>query len=107
MHTPSRVFSVALSLAMTAAVCCAQSITSAHSGTLHYFEGDVSIDGTQVQSKVGRFSEIKEQGVLRTAQGRAEVLLTPGVFLRLGEQSSFKMISNQLSDTRVEMLTGI
>ncbi len=106
MHTPSRVFSVALSLAMTAAICPAQSITSAHSGTLHYFEGDVSIDGAQVQSKVGRFSEIKEQGVLRTAQGRAEVLLTPGVFLRVGENSAVKLLDNRLISTRVELLSG-
>src|SRR5580698_5839344 len=106
MHTPSRVFSVALSLAMTVAVCSAQSVTSAHSGTLHYFEGDVAIDGAQVQSKVGRFSEIKEQSVLRTAQGRAEVLLTPGVFLRVGENSAIKMLDNRLISTRVELLSG-
>ena len=106
MHKPSRISSVAISMAMTAAVCSAQSVTSAHSGTLHYFEGDVSIDGTQVQSKVGRFSEIKEQGVLRTAQGRAEVLLTPGMFLRVGENTSIKLLDNRLVSTRVELLSG-
>jgi hypothetical protein len=106
MHKPCRISSVAISLAMTVAVCSAQSVTSAHSGTLHYFEGDVSIDGAQVQSKVGRFSEIKEQGVLRTAQGRAEVLLTPGVFLRVGENTSIKLLDNRLVSTRVELLSG-
>jgi hypothetical protein len=44
--------------------------------------------------------------VLRTEEGRAEVLLPPGVFFRLGESASFKMISNRLIDTRVELLTG-
>jgi hypothetical protein len=106
MLTTRRISSVMISLAMAAAVCSAQTVTSAHSGTLHYFEGDVSIDGTPVQAKVGRFSEIKEQGVLRTAQGRAEVLLTPGVFLRIGENSAIKLLDNRLVSTRVDILEG-
>ena len=44
---------------------------------------------------------------LRTEEGRAEVLLTPGVFLRLGENSSFRMITNRLIDTRLEFLSGL
>jgi hypothetical protein len=91
---------------MTAAVCSAQSITSARSGTLHYFDGDVSIDGAPIQQKVGRFAEIKESEVLRTGQGRAEVLLTPGVFLRVGENSAIRMIDNRLVSTRVEIVSG-
>src|SRR5262249_16515318 len=43
---------------------------------------------------------------LRTEDGRAEVLLNPGVFLRLAENSSVRMVANQLSDTRVEFLSG-
>lgn len=43
---------------------------------------------------------------LRTEHGRAEVLLTPGVFLRIAENSSVRMLSNKLSDTRVELLSG-
>src|SRR6202012_200355 len=69
-------------------------------------EGDLSIDGTPAQSKTGRFSEIKEQSVLCTAQGRAEVLLTPGVFLRVGENSAIKMLDNRLVSTRVAILSG-
>jgi len=91
---------------MTVAVCSAQSVTSAHSGTLHYFQGDVSIDSTPVESKVGKFSEIKEQSVLRTAQGRAEILLTPGVFLRVGENTAIRMLDNRLISTRVEIMSG-
>src|SRR3984885_15118989 len=102
----SRIASTVVLIAMTAAAGSAQSVTSAHSGTLHYFDGDVSIDGTPVLSEAGRFSEIKEQSVLRTAQGRAEVLLTPGVFLRVGENSAIKMLDNRLVSTRVEILSG-
>jgi hypothetical protein len=106
MRIQSRVSCLIVSVAMAAAVCSAQSVTSAHSGTVHYFEGDVSIDGTPVQGKTGRFSEIKEQGVLRTGQGRAEVLLTPGVFLRVGENSAIKLLDNRLVSTRVELMSG-
>jgi hypothetical protein len=106
MSTQTRISSAAALVVLTAGFCSAQSVTSAHSGTLHYFEGDVSIDGTPVQSKVGRFSEIKEQGVLRTGKGRAEILLTPGVFLRVGENGAIKMLDNRLVSTRVEVLSG-
>jgi hypothetical protein len=89
-----------------AALCSGQTITSAHSGTVYYFEGNVSIDSTPIQSKVGMFSDLKERSVLRTARGRAEVLLTPGVFLRVGENSAIKMLDNRLVSTRVEILSG-
>jgi hypothetical protein len=49
---------------------------------------------------------VKENGTLRTTTGRAEVLLTPGVFLRLGENSAFRMVTNRLIDTRLELLSG-
>jgi hypothetical protein len=48
-----------------------------------------------------------QQGAgLRTEEGRAEVLLTPGVFLRLGQHSAIKMVANGLSDTQVVLETG-
>jgi hypothetical protein len=93
-------------VAMAATMCSAQNVISAHSGTLHYFEGDVSVDGAPVQSQAGRFSEIKEQSVLLTARGRAELLLTPGVFLRVGENSAIRMLDNRLVSTRLEVLSG-
>jgi hypothetical protein len=93
-------------LIAAAAVCSAQAVTSARSGTLHYFEGTVSVDGSLIQPKVGRYSELKEQSVLHTGQGRAEVLLTPGVVLRVGDNSAIKMLDNRLVSTRVEILSG-
>ncbi|HWE48898.1 MAG TPA: hypothetical protein VG273_03870 [Bryobacteraceae bacterium] len=106
MSTERRFSSIAVLIAVTAAVCSAQSITSARSGTLHYFEGDVSIDGTTLVAKASKFPEIKEQGVLKTGKGRAEILLTPGVFLRVGENSSIRMLDTRLVSTRVDLLTG-
>jgi hypothetical protein len=106
MSTHRRLFSAAAIISLSASLCSAQGITSAHSGLLHYFEGTVTIDGATIESKVGKFSEIKENSILRTAQGRAEILLTPGVYLRVGENSAIKMLDNRLLSTRVEFLSG-
>lgn len=84
----------------------AQSVISARSGVLHYVEGQVYLGDQQVESKFGNFPSIKENEEVRTTEGRAEVLLTPGVFLRLGENSSFRLITNRLIDTRLELLSG-
>ena len=101
-----RIATSAVLLAAAAVSAPAQMVVSAHSGTVHYYEGDVSIDGVQVNLKPGHFEEIKEQSVLRTARGRAEVLLTPGVFLRVGENSAVRMLDNRLVSTRVEIISG-
>jgi hypothetical protein len=97
---------IAASVALSPTVSWAQSIVSAHSGTVHYFDGAVSVDGEALHAKTGRFSELKEQQVLKTTQGRAEVLLTPGVFLRVAENSEIRMLDNRLASTRVELLSG-
>jgi hypothetical protein len=44
--------------------------------------------------------------VLRTEQGKAEMLLTPGVFLRIGDHAAVRMVSPSITDTRVELLQG-
>ena len=98
---------VSLALALTAVAGLAQEVISARSGMIHYIEGSVYVGNHQVESKFGSFPEVGDNAVLRTtAEGRAEVLLTPGVFLRVGEQSSFRMIDNRLTDTRLEFLSG-
>jgi len=84
----------------------AQSVISARSGVIHYVEGDVTIDGTAVHPKFAEFPDVKSGQVLATEEGRAEVLLTPGVFLRVTENSSVRMLSNALSNTRLEVVSG-
>jgi len=93
-----------LALGTTPAV--AQYVVSAKSGTLNYTEGRVLLDGQNVESSLTHYADIKEGSVLRTEEGRAEVLLTPGVTLRLGDHAGLKMITNRLIDTRLELLSG-
>src|SRR5579864_3707508 len=84
----------------------AQYVISAHSGVVQYVEGTAYLNDNQVEPKVGQFPDLKENQVFRTEEGRAEILLTPGVFLRLGENSSIRMLSNRLTNTRIEVLSG-
>src|SRR6266478_5990345 len=98
--------SVSILVAFSGTVAFAQTVISAHSGLIHYVEGRVLLDGKPVEVKITNFPEVKENMELRTEEGRAEVLLTPGVFLRLAENSSVRMISNSLVDTRVEVVSG-
>lgn len=83
-----------------------QSVISTHSGLVYFFEGSVWLGDQPLEQKFGKFPDIGEGRELRTEQGRAEVLLTPGVFLRMGENSRIRMLATNLSDTRVELLDG-
>jgi hypothetical protein len=91
---------------LLAGSACAQYVISAHSGVVQYVEGRAYLDNKVVDPKFGQFPDIKTNQEFRTEEGRAEILLTPGVFLRLGESSSIRMLSNKLTDTRVEVLSG-
>ena len=93
-------------LAVWATSAWAQSVISAHSGVIHYVEGKATLDGKGVQPKFGEFPDVKPGQTLAVEGAPTEVLLTPGVFLRLDENSSFRMVSNKLDDTRVEIVSG-
>ena len=84
-----------------------QSVISTRSGVVHFFEGAVYLADQPLEPHLGKFPSMAKGAELRTAQGRAEVLLTPGVFLRMGEGSAIRMVANELSDTRVELLAGL
>jgi hypothetical protein len=62
--------------------------------------------GRTVESRLGVFPQIRDGEEVLTEEGRAEILLSPGVFLRVAENSSFRMISTGLAEPRLEFLTG-
>jgi FecR protein len=84
----------------------AQSVISTHSGVVYFFEGSVFLGDQRLEQSFGRFPDIGDGGELRTERGRAEVLLVPGTFLRIGDNSAIRLLSSSLSDTRVELLSG-
>ncbi len=112
MRTTKIVTYVTLTAALGAFSVVGQSVISAKAGVVHYTEGDVTVVvgkvATPVEMKTGgRYTELKDGQELATGEGRAEILLNPGVFLRLGENSTIKMISTRLSDTRLELTRGV
>jgi hypothetical protein len=75
-------------------------------GAVNYVEGQVSINGQVLSPKsVGSVELLKGQS-LETQSGKAEILLTPGVFLRVDDNSSVSMISPSLAPTEVEVTKG-
>ena len=106
MSNRARVFSTLTAAIALALPVNAQSVISTHSGVIHFFEGAVYVGDRPLESHLGRFPSVPQGAELRTEEGRAEVLLTPGVFLRIGDRSSIRMVANDLADTQVELQAG-
>jgi len=103
---PLWVVLTALALVLVAIPASAQPVISAKSGMVAKVQGNVFLDDKILEDSATHFPDVKEKQIVRTEDGLAEILLTPGVFLRLGEHSSIRMVSNRLIDTRVEILAG-
>src|ERR1039457_2451461 len=79
---------------------------SARPGVVNYIEGSASIDDRPITEKVAGKTFLNANDTLTTGNGKAEVLLTPGVFLRVGADSEIRMISPSLTKTSVEVTKG-
>jgi hypothetical protein len=75
-------------------------------GTLNYVEGQASVNGQPIDSKSAGSQVVPQGAVLSTSAGKVEMLLTPGVFLRLGENSQLRMVSPGLADTQLALVNG-
>jgi hypothetical protein len=75
-------------------------------GTVNYVEGAVYLEGAQLNAKDVGNANLDAGQVLTTGKGKAEILLTPGVFLRLDDNSAVKMISPDLTLTQIELEKG-
>jgi hypothetical protein len=85
----------------------AQSVVPAKSGMVDYVEGEASVEGRKLPSPIlADFPYVKQDEHLRTAEGRVEVLMNPGLFMRLGENGAFRMVNSDFDDTRVELESG-
>src|SRR5579885_2130086 len=75
-------------------------------GTLNYVEGQAAFGRETLDSKSIGSTTLGAGQTLTTDNGKVEILLTPGVFARIGENSSLKMISPNLTDTHVQLDQG-
>ncbi len=114
------VFSVGLMIALFAAFTFAQEsrrtvseisslyVISAKAGGVNFVEGKVA-----VTRKVGKSGYLLKGDTLEIgdkvstgADGKAEILLNPGSFVRLAENSSFEFASTSLEDLRLKLNGG-
>ncbi|MCZ2389604.1 MAG: FecR domain-containing protein [Acidobacteria bacterium] len=83
-------------------------VISAEAGGVSYTEGTVSVARKAGKSGVLlKGDEIKVGDRVSTGNdGRAEILLNPGSYLRVGENSAFEFISTDLEDLRIRLVRG-
>lgn len=99
-------FFVSVILAAGAGNMGAQSVVSVRSGLLNFSEGAVFINNQPVKQHAGAYPSLQDGSDLLTQSGRAELLLTPSAYLRIGQNTAVRMISSRLTDTKVELLYG-
>jgi FecR protein len=77
-------------------------------GTVNYVEGQANIDGRAIPSGAQSMGSRLEVGqTLATGPGsKAEVLMMPGVVLRIGDNSAVRMVSSMFTNAQVELTRG-
>ena len=85
----------------------AQNTINARPGTINYVEGRATLNGQTLTSQSVGSAELATGQTVATASGKAEILLTPGVFLRLGDNTAVTMVAPDLTRTEVRLDRGI
>lgn len=78
----------------------------ARPGAVNYVEGAAYINGRQLNNRDVGNAELDAGQMLTTGPGKAEILLTPGIFLRVDSNSAVKMLSPDLAKTQVDLEHG-
>lgn len=76
-------------------------------GSLNSVQGEVIFDGHPAAAFPLRREELRPYQVIRTRQGKAGLLLTPGSFLRIGDNTEVQLLSRSLENTRVRVIKGM
>jgi len=78
----------------------------ARPGSINYVEGKASIGTQELGPNSAGTMELEKGQMLTTEAGKVEILLTPGVFLRVADNSSVRMVSPSLANTAVAIDKG-
>jgi len=89
-----------------AAIPSAFGAGSALPGTVNYVQGQVTLNGRTVSAVQNGSTTLAVGQTLSVGTGKAEILLTPGTFLRIGNGGAVRMVSSDLSDPQVEVVNG-
>ena len=79
---------------------------SAKPGAVNYIEGNGQLDGQPLTVSNLKSVFMNAGSVLETRDGKVEVLLAPGVFLRVGDNSRVRMLKPSLIDTQIAIEAG-
>jgi hypothetical protein len=94
---------------MIASPVSAQGIISAKVGIIQYIEGVAYLDDKLLQPNHFQFDnyiQMKDGQILQTKQGRAELLLTPDSYLRMGEDGLLRLEQNALKNIQLALERG-
>jgi hypothetical protein len=80
--------------------------TPALPGTVNYVEGQAAIGTAALSAKSVGSANLEAGQTLTTQAGKAEILLTPGVFFRIGDNSAATMVSPNLTNTEMALSKG-
>src|SRR6266853_4974411 len=109
MHLTLKAVGSLLLAAMLSAPALADTPTQrghAIPGTINYVEGQVLIGDKPIGANSAGVDVPSPDQTLTAQSGKAEVLLTPGVFARLGDNSSIEMVSPNLTNTQFSVEKG-
>lgn len=96
-----------IALAIAAATAQAQFVISPRAGVIHYLDGEVLIEDQELIQDGPAFGWVGEGKILRTGDaGHCELVLTPGSVLRIGPNSSILLLSEDITNIRIELLGG-
>ena len=102
-----RLLAVAGAVGAAAVLLNAQTYKTAVPGTVNYVEGMASIDGHALDVRQNGNTVLQTNQTLSTAEnGKVEMLLSPGVFVRTGGNSDVRMVSSGLVDPTLEVVRG-
>jgi len=75
-------------------------------GTINYVEGQASLAGQPLGPNAAGYAIIQPNQAIDTQAGYVEVLLTPGAFLRIGNNSEVVLQSIGLANIQVQVVRG-
>ena len=109
---PSRIFRAA-AFCLLSILYCLPALAAppdergqANPGSLNYVEGQAFLDGKPLDPNSSGTVQLAAGQTLETQDGKVEILLDPGVFVRLGDDSCIRMISPAPHRTRLLLQSG-
>ncbi len=98
-----------LATASVPASLAAQNTNGAVPGSLNFVQGQANIDGRPLDTKNFQMTQprqLRAGETLATANGSADILLAPGALLRIGEDSTVRMVATDANRTEVRVEQG-